>query len=172
MILLTEFQASPWHNTLWAVLPSISYFAVRSRVVLSRWPWMPLEFRLPVSTQAEAEETGMNISIWSMLKINPQDVTVAPEKFSSRGIFPGLNWDWEWGVDSSRVAQRRFEWCHHLVAPPLCQRALRLHCAARSGSCNLQGPPGKFTRWTVGNISTFKRASGLWRCCVSEALLC
>lgn len=52
---------------------------------------MPFEFRLLVSTQAKVKETGMNISIQSTLKINPQDVTVAPEKFIRWGIFLGIN---------------------------------------------------------------------------------
>jgi len=52
---------------------------------------MLLEFRLQVCAQAKAEEIGMNISLQSTLKINPQDVTVAPVKFSSLGIFLDIN---------------------------------------------------------------------------------
>lgn len=56
----------------------------------SRWPTMPPEFRLLVSTQAEVEGVGTNISMWSTIKINPQGVTVAPEKFRNGGIFLGI----------------------------------------------------------------------------------
>lgn len=48
------------------------------------------EFQLLVSTQAEVEGVGTNISMWNAMKIDPQGVTVAPKKFSSQGIFLGI----------------------------------------------------------------------------------
>lgn len=53
--------------------------------------WLP-------PTRPEVEGVGTNISVWNTVRIDPQGVTVAPEKFSSQGIFLGI--DWEWGTDS------------------------------------------------------------------------
>lgn len=63
--------------------------------------------------------------------MNPQGVTVAPEKFSSQGIFLGANWDWEQGPVP---IQSRCERCCHLTALLLHLPMLQLHHTRWPGS--------------------------------------
>lgn len=92
MILLTEFPRSLGSLVCEQLChPAVLVLSVQGCAQQMDVPRMLPECQLLLSTQAEVEGMGTNIPTWNTIKIDPRGVTVAPEKFSSQGLFLGTS---------------------------------------------------------------------------------